>query len=80
MNAEEIRAAVKRAISTTANMETAQIGDDASYKDDLQLDSLTILEIAVGLEYEFQIKIPDEQLSEIRSVGDTVRLIQQHLA
>lgn len=79
MNANEIRTAVKRTISKTANLETAEIGDDASYKDDLKLDSLTILEIAVGLEYEFKIKIPDEELSEIRTVGDSVRIIQQYL-
>jgi len=33
----------------------------------------------VDAEYQFQVKIPDEVLSEIRTVGDTVRVVQQHL-
>jgi len=48
-------------------------------KDDLQLDSLTILEIAVDAEYQFQVKIPDELLSEIHTVTDTVSIVQRHL-
>ena len=78
MNADEVRAAVKQAIKTIANLDTVEITDDISYKDDLQLDSLTILEIAVSLEYDLKIRIPDEELSAIRTVGDTVRIIEQY--
>ena len=79
MSVEEIRAKIKESIANIANLELADISDHASYKDDLQLDSLTILEIAVSAEFDFQIKIPDEQLSEIRTVEDTVRVVQQYL-
>jgi acyl carrier protein len=79
MSVEEIRAKVKESIANIANLELGDISDHASYKDDLQLDSLTILEIAVSAEFDFQIKIPDEQLSEIRTVEDTVRVVQQYL-
>lgn len=79
MSVEEIRAKIKESIASIANLELADIPDSASYKDDLQLDSLTILEIAVSAEFDFQIKIPDEQLSEIRTVEDTVRVVQQYL-
>jgi acyl carrier protein len=79
MSTDEIRATVKRSIATITNMSLEDISDSASYKDDLQLDSLTILEIAVDTEYRFQLKIPDELLSEIRTVDDTVRIVQQHL-
>ena len=79
MNTDEIRDAVKRSIARITNLDLAEISDQASYKDDLQLDSLTILEIAVDAEYQFQIKIPDEQLSEIRTVEDTVQIVEQYL-
>lgn len=79
MSIEEIRATIKKSIATIANLDRADIPDNASYKDDLNLDSLTILEIAVDAEFQFQIKIPDEQLSELRTVEDTVRAVQQHL-
>ena len=79
MSTDEIRTTVKRSIATITNISIEDISDSASYKDDLQLDSLTILEIAVDAEYQFQVKIPDELLSEIRTVDDTVRIVQQHL-
>lgn len=80
MNSDEIRASVKSSIARITNIDAAEIFDGASYKDDLQLDSLTILEIAVDAEYQFQIKIPDEELSAIRTVDDTVRIVQQYLS
>lgn len=80
MNIEEIRAIVKQSIASIANIDADEIGDDASYRDDLQLDSLTILEIAVDAEYKFKVKIPDEELSNIRTVSDTVRVVQQHMS
>lgn len=79
MSTDEIRAMIKKSIATITNINLEEITDSASYKDDLQLDSLTILEIAVDAEYQFQVKIPDEVLSEIRTVDDTVRIVQQHL-
>lgn len=80
MNTDDIRAAVKQSIANIANLDAGEIGDNASYKDDLQLDSLTILEIAVDAEYKFQVKIPDDELSNIQTVGDTVRIVQQYLS
>ena len=79
MNTDEIRDSVKKSIARITNIDPAEISDHASYKDDLQLDSLTILEIAVDAEYQFQIKIPDEELSEIRTVEDTVNIVEQYL-
>jgi len=80
MNIDEIRASVKNSIARITSIDPAEISDSASYKDDLQLDSLTILEIAVDAEYQFQIEIPDEELSEIRTVEDTVKIVQQYLS
>jgi acyl carrier protein len=80
MNTDEIRAAVKQSIANIANLDAGEIGDDASFKEELQLDSLTILEIAVDAEYKFQVKIPDDELSNILTVGDTVRIVQQYLS
>jgi acyl carrier protein len=79
MSTDEIRATIKKSIAAITSLSPEEITDGASYKDDLQLDSLTILEIAVDAEYQFQVKIPDEVLSEIRTVDDTVRIVQQHL-
>ena len=79
MNTDEIKASIVSSIARITNLDPSEISDTASYKDDLQLDSLTILEIAVDAEYQFQIKIPDELLSEIHTVNDTVSIVQRHL-
>ena len=78
MTADEIRAKVKGAVSATAGLDIGEIPDHAAYREDLQLDSLTILEIAVSLEYQFRIKIPDEELSAIRTIDDTVHIIRRY--
>jgi acyl carrier protein len=80
MSTDEIRARVKKSIATITNIRPEEIGDCSSYKDDLQLDSLTILEIAVDAEYQFHVKISDDDLGEIRSVDDTVKMVQQYLS
>ena len=80
MNTEEIRTKVKRSIAKITNISFDEITDNASYKEDLQLDSLTILEIAVDAEYQFQVKLSDDDLGVLRTVDDTVRMVQQYLS
>lgn len=78
MTTDEIRAKVKKAISDAAGLDAREIPDHAAYREDLQLDSLTILEVSVALEYEFRIAIPDEELPEIRTIDDTVEVIRRY--
>jgi acyl carrier protein len=56
-----------------------KICDSASYVDDLGLDSLSILEIAVDVETHFKFQASDEELSAIRTVADTVELVRKRL-
>lgn len=80
MNIEEITTTVKKSIARITSIDPKEISDHASYKDDLGLDSLTILEIAVDAEYQFRVQISDDDLGEIRTVEDTVRMVQQYLS
>jgi acyl carrier protein len=80
MDAEEIRAGIKRIIAKVSGINCAEIADSASYVDDLGLDSLSILEIAVNVEHDFKIKeAQDDELSEIRTIEDTVRFVGRRL-
>ncbi len=79
MIADEIRMTIKRSIANIANIDLGSIADNASYKNDLLLDSLTILEIAVDTEVQFQIKIPDTELSSLETIDETVCLVQRYL-
>lgn len=51
------------------------ITEDQSFRDDLELDSLAMVEIAVMLEEELGVKIPDEDLPGIVTVADAVNYI-----
>jgi acyl carrier protein len=79
MSADEIRDRIKRSITNVTDIKPERISDNASYTDDLALDSLAILEIVVEVECQFKIKVPEEELSTIRTVDDTVRTVQHYL-
>ena len=49
---------------------------DANFIDDLNADSLDIVELVMAMEQEFDISIPDEDAERIKTVGDAVRFIK----
>ena len=79
MDVAAIRIKIKEIISNVTNIDPEQIGDDASFVEDLQLDSLSLLEIGVDVDYEFKLGVPEERLGELRTVQDSVALVQQVL-
>ncbi len=52
---------------------------DANFIEDLNADSLDIVELVMNLEQEFDLMIPDEEAENIRTVGDAVNFIQENL-
>ena len=80
MEAHEIRTKIKEIISAISSIPVEDIADNASYHDDLALDSLTLLEIGVDVDYEFKLGLPEERLQHIRSVQDAVDVVLEALA
>ena len=58
--------------------EIAEVSVVKSFVDELDFDSLSIVEIAVQAEDKFGVKIPDEQLAELKTVGDAVDYIAKN--
>jgi len=79
MSVDEIRDKVKRSIASITFIDPEKFDDSTSYEVDLAIDSLSILEIVVDVEYQFQIKVPEDELSAIRTIGDTVNTVQKYL-
>lgn len=75
MDVVEIRAKIKDVIANVTGIDPSEIGDQASFVDDLQLDSLSLLEIGVDVDYEFKLGVPEERLQALRTVQDAVDLV-----
>lgn len=57
-------------------MDTEEITPDTTFVDDLGADSLDVFQIVMGIEEEFDIEIPAEEVEQIVSVGDAVEQIK----
>jgi acyl carrier protein len=79
MESADIRTQIKDIISRVTGMDPARIGDDATLRDGLSIDSLSLLEIGVDVDLAFKLGLPDERYKEIDSVPDMVALVEQRL-
>ena len=59
------------------NGDTEEVAMDTTFVDDLGADSLDVFQIVMGIEEEFDIEIPAEEVGQIVSVGDAVEKIKQ---
>jgi acyl carrier protein len=79
MERADITLKIKEIIADVADLDVAEIADDAQFVDDLELDSLSLLEIGVDVDYEFRLGVPEERLSKLRSIPETVALVEETL-
>ena len=70
-----IRQKVKEIIANVANLDPGRIGDRDSFIEDLDLDSLSMLEIGVDVDFAFKLNLPEERMRDLRTVEDTVDLV-----
>ena len=74
---EELIAGIAEVIEEVTGIEPAEVTIEKSFVDDLDIDSLSMVEIAVQTEDKYGVKIPDEDLAGLRTVGDVVTYIQK---
>ncbi|MDQ4032160.1 MAG: acyl carrier protein [Actinomycetota bacterium] len=72
MTNEEILGVLAEIVNEVAGVETGEITPDKSFVDDLDIDSLSMVEIAVLVEVRFGVKVPDDVLANLKTVGDAV--------
>lgn len=80
MDDQQILAKIKEIIAEVADLDPADIADNASFSDDLELDSLSQLEIGVDINYNFKLNVQDERMQKLKTVMDAVELVKERLA
>lgn len=68
---------LQRIIADILNVDMDEINPATTFVDDLGADSLDVFQIIMGVEEEFGIKIADEELKKITTVGDAAEAIRQ---
>jgi len=80
MQADEIKAKIREVVTQVTEIPGEEIGDTTSFTQELDLDSLALLEIGVDIDYAFQLNLPDERFKDIDCLDDAVGLVMTELA
>lgn len=76
---EEIRADLADIVNDVAGVDQDDVQLDKAFVDDLDVDSLSMVEIIYACEEKFNISIPDEDSKTLKTVGDAVSYIEAAL-
>src|SRR6476659_9703694 len=74
---EEIRVDLADIVNEVAGIPADDVQLDKSFVDDLDVDSLSMVEVVVAAEEKFDVKIPDDEVMNLKTVGDAVAFIER---
>ena len=70
---------IKRIISDLLNVDEDRLTEDTDIQNELSADSLDLYEILMSAEDAFNVKVETEDIEEIHTIGDAVRVIEKYL-
>jgi len=77
LSRDEIREGLSDILEEVAGVNPDDVADTKSFTDDLDVDSLAMVEVVVAAEEKFGVKIPDDQVANLKTVGDAVSYIEK---
>jgi acyl carrier protein len=77
MTEQEILAGLGEIIDEVAGVSADQVTPEKTFVDDLDIDSLSMVEIAVAAQDKFGVEIPDDQLKDLKTVQDVVDYVRR---
>ena len=76
----EILEKITKILCEQLDLDEEQVTESAEVIGDLGADSLDIVDLVMTLEEEFDTEIPDEDIEELKTVGDIVKYVEEHVA
>jgi len=78
MASPEIEARLKKIVAEQLNVDEEKVVPSARFNEDLNADSLDLVEMIMSLEEEFGVEIPDEDAEKILTVQDALTYVDSH--
>jgi acyl carrier protein len=80
LDREEILGKIQEITADRLGVDESDVTPDASFREDLEADSLDLVELIMELEEQFGMEIPDEEAEKITTVEEAVDYVQEHQA
>ncbi len=80
MERAEALVTIKEVAAEVLSVDPGQVTETARFKEDLDADSLDLVELVMGLEERFDIEVPEEDLEGVTTVGQAVDLVLAKIA
>jgi acyl carrier protein len=77
MTDQEILSGLAEIVEEIAGVPADEVTPEKSFVEDLDIDSLSMVEIAVAAQDKFGVEIPDEQLKDLKTVQDVVNFVSK---
>jgi acyl carrier protein len=76
---ESIRSEIKRLIAAVTERDPEEVPDEASFAEELGVDSLMAMEVMVAMDKKFRIDIPEEEFLKATNVDEAVVMVRRYL-
>ena len=78
LSQDEVLAGIRDIVVEVAGVDGAAVTMEKKFSDDLEVDSLSMVEVIVAAEEKFSVKIPDDEVTKMATVADAVNYIVNH--
>ena len=77
---DEVLAGLAELVTDETGIDAAEVQMEKSFTDDLDIDSISMMTIVVNAEEKFGVTIPDDEVKNLKTVGDAVTYISSNQA